>query len=212
MDPALVVAAFGAIADLIIPGVVIWLIFGPGSNGNIQKVEQFGNAIVQPPINTAINGYIKVAVVFIVLGGVVYVAELKYAKHEGQVLPAPPVQALGPPPPPTFGAAGGIGFQRGGVGLSQGVGLGQTAPIIQPGEGGAGRPASTERLQGAVAANSSRRAERAGMAAQERRSAAADKRTQELHDLTVRERETKLAASSAGAGFTSGHPRRRRWH
>lgn len=211
MDPAIVVAAIGAIAELIIPGVIIWLLFGSGSNGNIQKVEQFGTALVTPPINTAINGYIKVAIVFIVLGGAVYVAESKYAKHEGQVLPAPPVQALGPPAPPTFGAAGGVGFQRGGVGFSQGVGLGQSAPILQPSEGGAGRPTAGERLQSAAAASSGRRAEARSAQAAERRQAATDRRTQEAHDLSMREREAKLAASGAGAGFTTGRPRHRRW-
>jgi hypothetical protein len=201
--PELIIAAVTAIAGLILPGVLIYLVFGPGSSSNAQKIEQFGQAIVQGPVNTAINGYIKVALIFVGLGGAVYIAETQYAKHEGQTLPAPPVAALGPPPPPTFGAAGGIGFQRGGVGISQGVGLGQAAPVLQPSGEGAGRPNAAETFAHAQEASSKRRTAKA-----------TERRTQQSHDLTMRERETALAAKqNAGAGFTerSGRSRYRRW-
>ena len=204
--PELIIAAVTAIAGLILPGVVIYLIFGPGSTSNAKKIEQFGSAIVAGPVNTAINAYVKVALIFVAIGGVVYVAETQYAKHEGQTLPAPPVQALGPPAPPTFGAAGGLGFQRGGVGITQGVGVGQNAPVLQPSGEGAGRPNVGETFAHAQSA-----------AAQRRAGKATERRTQQAHDLSMREREAKLAAAAkeqqAGGGFTarSGRSRYRRW-
>ncbi len=198
--PLAIIAIVGVLADLVLPGVLIYIVFGPGSTSNAQKLGNWGSALITPAINTAINAYVKVAVIFVVIGGVVYVLETQYAKHEGQTLPAPPVQALGPPPPPTFGASGGIGFQKGGVGFSQGVGLGQAAPVLQPSGEGSGRPNVSERLERAY--QSSREAKAARNT---------ERRTQELHEQRLRENKLSIA-SRAGSGFTarSGRARYRR--
>lgn len=142
MAPEVIAAAITAIASLILPAAVIYLVFGPGSNGNAQKIENFGGAIVQGPVNTAVNAWVKVALIFTGLGVGVWVLESELSSRHPSLRGSGIVPGTGPPAPPTFGAAGGIGFQKGGFGVQQGVSAGGPgAPAVQyvpTGEGGGG--------------------------------------------------------------------------
>ena len=172
-----------------------WFVLGGNAKSVEQNIEGFGNAVISPPINQAVNAWIKVAVIFSSLGLTVWFVESRIAKHEGQTVPLPPVQSIGPPTPPTFSATGGFGAQAGPIAVSQGVGAGQAAPVILPSS--EARPRG-ESLASAVA-NRPGRLERKAARASSRADLAAARR---------REAEEKAKMAKARHG---GFGRTRDW-
>ena len=139
MNPEIIIGAVTAIASLVLPVAILWIVFGPGSNSASKKLEQWGSAAVAGPINTAIDAWVKVALIATALGVGVWVLESELSSRNPHLRQGGVIPGTAPPPPPTFGAAGGIGFQKGGFGVQQGVSAGGPgAPQVQYVDTGSG--------------------------------------------------------------------------
>ncbi|MGA2284492.1 MAG: hypothetical protein ABSH07_12660 [Candidatus Dormibacteria bacterium] len=91
-----------------------------------QRIESvlsgFGSAAASGPISTATKWWLLAAGAVGALGVGWWIVETKVAKHEGYDVAPPPVESIGVPAPPTFGASGGFtASSQGGVGLEQRV-------------------------------------------------------------------------------------------
>ena len=141
--PEIIAAAITALAGLLLPAAILYLVFGPGSTSNAKKIENFGSAIVQGPVNTAVNAWVKVALIFSAIGVGVWVLESELSSKNPNLRQGGLIPGTAPPQPPTFGAAGGIGFQKGGFGVQQGVSAGGPgAPQVQYVDTGGGSESS----------------------------------------------------------------------
>jgi hypothetical protein len=91
-----------------------------------QRIESvlsgFGSAAASGPISTATKWWLLAAGAVGALGVGWWIVETKVAKHEGYDVAPPPVESIGVPAPPTFGASGGFtASSQGGIGLEQRV-------------------------------------------------------------------------------------------
>ncbi len=155
-----------------------------------QAVEGISGAITKGPTKTVVNAWVEVAVITAALGFGVWILEAKVAKKQfGQDVAAPGVESIHVPQPPNLGSSSGYSAGPGGITAHGGVASSMGgSPQVHVSEA----PMSAQR----------------GPTRTENRSKrAAERRTQEAHDLSIRER--KVALNQKSSGYSTGNSRRR---
>lgn len=112
----------------VLPWILAWFALGGNAKSVETNIEHFGAAVTEGPVNTAVGAYKQVAIFTVVLGGAVLAAEIYATKKAGIETGPLPLTPVAVPPPPVFGASGGLTGAAGPIAVSQGVSAGPGAP------------------------------------------------------------------------------------